>query len=86
MRDKGTSAIIIMMTKNIKIRTDFLFTGAKVQIKSYFRDRLTEIITELMNLFKHINPLEKAFQTSLTERFQTACRLFYRTFLVQTGL
>jgi hypothetical protein len=75
-----------MMTKNIKINADFLFTGAKVQIKYYFRDRLTKIITELKNLFKQVNPLEKALDASLSEFLQTLNGLSYRSFLIQTRL
>ena len=85
-RDNGASAIIKMMVKSMRIRADFLFTGAKVQIKYYFRERLTQIITELMNLFKHINPMKEAFETSLTKRFKTTCRLFHRPFHVQMCL
>lgn len=82
MKDKGTSAIITMMTKNIRTKADFLFTGAKVQIKSYFRERLTQIITELMILFKHVNPTKEALKTRLAEFLQTTCRLFYSTFQI----
>ena len=82
----GTSAIIITMAKSIKIRVDFLFTGAKIQIKFEFRQRLTEIITELMILFKHINPLLKAADTIPPEFLQTSHSVYHRAFTARMGL
>jgi len=75
-----------MMTDSIKNRADFLFTGAKVQIKSYFRDGLTQIITELMILFKQINPVEELPETCLAKALEAPCRLFDGALLVQIRL
>ena len=53
----GTSAIISMIANSIRIRADFLFTGAKLQINSEFCYRLTQIITELRVFIQTCQPI-----------------------------